>query len=270
MANASSELPIVLYHYHYSPFAKRLVWYLNLRGIPYVQCLQPPILPRPDLARLGIKYRRIPILTIGRDVYLDTRLIIQKLEPIRSASQPRLSAASSFSCSSSSSSSSAAAQEHLALERLLEALVVDGGIFMRAAQLLPLNLPLLRDPKFQADRADFRADARRPSRGETLALQAEAANEIAAVLALLETTLLADGRDWILATPAPSLADIEAVWPFHWLVGLPGALDSQVVSAERLPRVFAWIDRFDRAVKAAERANGEVKTRKRLTCRIPS
>lgn len=40
MANASSELPIVLYHYHYSPFAKRLVWYLNLRGIPYVQCVR--------------------------------------------------------------------------------------------------------------------------------------------------------------------------------------------------------------------------------------
>lgn len=34
-----SELPIVLYHYAYSPFARRLVWYLHLRGIPYSQCV---------------------------------------------------------------------------------------------------------------------------------------------------------------------------------------------------------------------------------------
>jgi glutathione S-transferase len=40
------------------------------------------ILPRPDLAELGIKYRRIPLLSIGRDVYLDTRLILSKLEEL--------------------------------------------------------------------------------------------------------------------------------------------------------------------------------------------
>jgi glutathione S-transferase len=33
-----SDLPIVLYHYAYSPFARRVVWYLHLRGIPYSQC----------------------------------------------------------------------------------------------------------------------------------------------------------------------------------------------------------------------------------------
>lgn len=34
-----SELPIVLYHYPYSPYARRVVWYLQLRGIPYSQCV---------------------------------------------------------------------------------------------------------------------------------------------------------------------------------------------------------------------------------------
>jgi len=37
-------------------------------------------MPRPDLAALGIHYRRIPLLSIGRDIYLDTRLILRKLE----------------------------------------------------------------------------------------------------------------------------------------------------------------------------------------------
>lgn len=43
---------------------------------------QPPVMPRPDAARLGIGYRRIPILAISRDIYLDTRLQLQKLEKL--------------------------------------------------------------------------------------------------------------------------------------------------------------------------------------------
>ncbi len=47
--------------------------------VPRLQ-IQPPIMPRPDIARLGIRHRRIPVMSIGRDVYLDTRLQLQKLE----------------------------------------------------------------------------------------------------------------------------------------------------------------------------------------------
>ena len=65
--------------------------------------MQPRILPRPDITRLGINYRRIPLLSIGRDVYLDTRLILQKLEQLP-LEQPRLAANSS--------------PEHRAIERL--------------------------------------------------------------------------------------------------------------------------------------------------------
>lgn len=38
-------------------------------------------LPRPELSELlGVSYRRIPIVTIGADVYCDTSLIISALE----------------------------------------------------------------------------------------------------------------------------------------------------------------------------------------------
>jgi glutathione S-transferase len=41
----------------------------------------PRMPPRVDLAdRLGIPYRRIPVLAIGRDVYVDTSLITDALE----------------------------------------------------------------------------------------------------------------------------------------------------------------------------------------------
>lgn len=43
-----------------------------------------------------------------------------------------------------------------------------------------------------------------------------------------------------------------AVWPFHWLVGLQGALPPSSISAKQYPRVFAWIDRFTKAVSNAK------------------
>jgi hypothetical protein len=35
---------LVLYHYTYSPYARRIVWYLTLRGIDFAQCVRlfPP------------------------------------------------------------------------------------------------------------------------------------------------------------------------------------------------------------------------------------
>lgn len=186
-------------------------------------------------------YRRIPVLSIGKDVYLDTRLIIQKLEALHPA-LPRLGAQG---------------LEQKAIERLLEALTIDAGIFTRASQLLPTDLPLLKDPEFQKDRADFTGV--KLTKETAAALRPEALNEIKNAMELLETTLLADGREWILKTEKPSLADIEAVWPFHWLIGLPGALPSDQVSAKQFPRLYAWVARFQKAVSAAATTQSRAK-----------
>lgn len=51
-----------------------------------------------------------------------------------------------------------------------------------------------------------------------------------------------------------------AIWPFHWLSTLKGALPSSYISAEQFPKVFAWIARFDRAVREAARVAGKAKT----------
>lgn len=206
--------------------------------------MQPPIMPRPDVSKLGIKYRRIPLMSIGRDVYLDTRLILQKLESYP-ASSPRLGAAENT--------------EHRAIERLLEVLNVDGGVFAWAASLLPRELPIMKDPKFLKDRAGF-MNGKATLGQKSPTARPEALNDLRNVFDLLETTLLADGRDWILKTEAPSLADIEAVWPLHWLNGLPGALSSDQISKTQFPKVFAWIERFDEAVNASGQNLGKVPT----------
>jgi hypothetical protein len=48
--------------------------------------------------------------------------------------------------------------------------------------------------------------------------------------------------------------DSIAIWPFHWLVSMPGALQASYISKDQFPRVFAWIQRFDNAIKEAKAA----------------
>lgn len=230
----TTDNDLILYHYSFSPYALRITWYLTLRGINYAQCMQPPILPRPDVHSLGINYRRIPLLAMGRDVYCDTRLILRKLEEkfpegALSASQP----------------------DHKALQSLLDKWTVE-TVFPWAAQLIPSSLPIMQDPKFQQDRKDF--SGANWDKDSIEAARPEALIHIRDSFAILETTLLADGRDWILKTDKPSLADIQAVWLFYWLNGLKGALPRELISHEQFPRVFAWIQRFHEAIKEARDA----------------
>ncbi|CAI4215162.1 unnamed protein product [Parascedosporium putredinis] len=231
---------IILFHYTYSPYARRVAWYLTLRGFLFGM-YPTPIMPRPDVARLGINYRRIPLLSIGRDVYLDTRLIIEKLEQLFPA-KPKLGATT--------------AAERL-IERLLQAFNIDGGIFGYCFQALPTDLPLLRDPVYYKDRADFMGF--KVSKESMTKDRADALKELRGAFDLLEHTLLADGRDWVLGTGSPRLADIEAIWPFHWLTGLPGALPAEIFSPSTYPKVYSWIRRFQKHLSDMKRENGRAK-----------
>ena len=185
---------IVFFHYPFSPIARQVVGYLTLRGIDYAECLQPPCLPREDLNALGVKYRRIPVMSIGRDIYCDSRLILQKLEE-----------------RFPDGALGASQADEKAVEKLLEDWVLDGGIFMRMTQAIPPEMPLLKDPKFTKDREDY--SGRSWSQENFKALRPEALTHIRAAFESLETGLLADGREWILKTEKPALADIHGQIP---------------------------------------------------------
>ena len=129
-------------------------------------------------------------MTFGRDIYCDTRLILQKLEEkfpsgALGASQP----------------------DQKAVEKLLEKWNIDAGVFVRAAQSLPPEMPLLNDPKFTKDREEY--TGRSWAKADVARMRPEALAHMRDAFDLLETGLLADGREWILETEKPSLADIE-------------------------------------------------------------
>jgi glutathione S-transferase len=154
--------------------------------------MQPNILPRPDLEALSINYRRIPVLSIGRDVYCDTRLILRKLE--QQFPEGALGATD---------------PDQRGIEKLLERWTVDAGIFARAVALIPTDLPSMSDPKFRKDRDGFSGRPGGFTKERVERGRPEALVHIRDAFELLETTLLADGRKWIFKTDKPSLGDIE-------------------------------------------------------------
>ncbi len=115
---------------------------------------------------------------------------------------------------------------------------------------------MLKDPKFNRDRADYMGVRR--TKEEAAALRPEAVHELQRAMRLLETTLLADGRDWLLKTEGPTLADIEAVWPLHWMIKLPEALPPHL--GEQFPKVYAWVERFSAATSAARKTAEKAET----------
>ena len=165
-----------------------------MKEVAYRQIqIQPPTMPRPDLEALNITHRRIPIVTHGRDVFFDTRLILPKLE--------------SLFPSGALGAGDTSEPELQALQLLFRRWTTDAGVFTRAVQLIPLNLPNMQDPKFRKDREDFSG---RPFNLEALKrARPEALAHIRDAFELLETTLLADGRKWVFKTEKPSLGDIE-------------------------------------------------------------
>lgn len=195
------------------------------------------MLPRPDIASLGISYRRIPIVSIGRDVYLDSRLQFAKLDAL-----------------SSSNSIAPSTPEHHLILALSSEYVTDAGIFARLAELLiSSDLPVVTDPNYQTDREDligFKID-----RDDLPAIHARAMQRLEGMCRLLETTILSDGRDFVFGGKEPSHGDIELVWPMLFVSSIPGILPEERFSAKTFPKVWAWIDRFKAAYDAAKEKN---------------
>jgi glutathione S-transferase len=191
---APTEKPI-LFHYPSSIYSHRVLWYLWLRGIEYDECIQPPVMPRPDLASLDVGYRKIPILSIGKDVYCDSRLIISKLEE----RYPNSSLASSTPAEAG-------------IRKLFENYSVDGGVFANTVRLMPYwtEVGLLQNKVFLDDRQKL-SNGRRMTKEAMEAGRPDGMQHIRQVFDLFETTFLADGRDWVLGTKELTVADIDAV-----------------------------------------------------------
>ena len=149
------------------------------------------MLPRPDMEALGVNYRRSPVMSVGRDMYVDSRMILQRLEELfpPSAEHPALST-----------------KETAGLAGLLNKFAVDAGVFARAVQTMPLHLPTLRNEKFMKDRAAFFG-----GRWDLQVVKEGRPDGLAHVRQCFDIaeSLFVDGRIWVGGTPDLTLADLE-------------------------------------------------------------
>ncbi|KAF2709742.1 hypothetical protein K504DRAFT_467691 [Pleomassaria siparia CBS 279.74] len=139
------------------------------------------------------------------------------------------------------------------IRKLLENWTIDGGLFANCVKLLPYWTPngLLQDQAFLDDRQGLmggrRLTAEVMEQGRPEGLQ-----HMRQAFEVVETTLLADGRKWILGGNEPTVADIDGVWPFEWLMIDPymaESLPEEFASEEKFPKTFAWVRRFMDEVK---------------------
>lgn len=130
------------------------------------------------------------MLALGRDIYVDSRLIVERLEERfpGSAAHPALSSPATAGVAA-----------------LLQKLMVDAGGFQNAVRLIPPQAPMLQDPKFLKDRAQYAGG--KSMSGGVIGWQ-EGVVHMRQIFELLES-MFADGREWIAGTPQVSLADLE-------------------------------------------------------------
>jgi glutathione S-transferase len=175
-------------------------------------------------------------MAIGKDIYCDSRLIISTLEKLYPNSRMAPSSPA----------------EH-GIRRLLEGFSVDGGLFANCVKLLPYWTPngLLSDQKFLDDRQGLMG-GRRMTAELMEAGRPEGLQHMRQAFEIFETTFLADGRKWILGGEEPTTADVDAVWPFEWLIVDPHmveCLPEEYASEQKFPKTFAWVRRFMEEVK---------------------
>lgn len=76
-----TSLPeIIAWDYQFAPNAQKSRNYLYATGTPFSICEQPFVIPRPILQNIGITYRRVPVLSIGKDVFPDNTTFIDALQ----------------------------------------------------------------------------------------------------------------------------------------------------------------------------------------------
>lgn len=71
---------LILHHYPMSPYSEKIRAILGYKGLAWRSVEIPIAAPKPDLLPLSGGYRKTPVLQVGRDVILDTALMVRVLE----------------------------------------------------------------------------------------------------------------------------------------------------------------------------------------------
>lgn len=168
-------------------------------------------MPRPVLTRLGLNYRRVPVLAVGRDIYCDSRCIIQSLEErYPSHNAPKLGVDPDTQ------------PFNHAIEKILEIWIME-LVFPKTTPLIPLDAFLARGPRWIEDRRQLTGWT---INKEILEEKLPDALVGARIQLNLVEMLLRDGRPWITGEQ-PGLSDIHLGFIFDWILRGEGELSAK-------------------------------------------
>lgn len=77
-----TETEIILHHYPLSTFSEKARLAFGLKRLAYRHVIVPVQAPKPDQTALTGGYRRAPMMQIGADIWVDTHLMLRKLEEL--------------------------------------------------------------------------------------------------------------------------------------------------------------------------------------------
>ncbi|KAK8170246.1 hypothetical protein IWX90DRAFT_383940 [Phyllosticta citrichinensis] len=264
-------LPVVLFGYEGSTFTLKARLALRLKQIPYTFVPVPGMAPRPIFRNaFALPYRKVPVLAIGRDIYIDTFLILEILEHrFPAPDYPTLYPAAEDG------------RTNRALTRLLTAYWADRPLFRASVGLMPAWL--WRSP-FGKDRGqlighplDAEKSARKiPENLTAFDVQLNVAEDWLRDAEQAHTKSHKTNKPWLLNTPKPSAADIALWHQLKWARDVARGENANVLGCEpeegesttvpiddvfnptRYPCVSSWFERFQVYVNALPKLEKKV------------
>ncbi|GBC08163.1 hypothetical protein RclHR1_07940002 [Rhizophagus clarus] len=233
------EPPIILYHYEGSPFSAKIVWALAIKKLKWTSVIVPLINRRPLLQLLVHGYRRIPVLQIGSDIFVDTKMILEELE--RRYPEPSIYPKRNGSDKSDRGIG------------FVISIWADSYFYGSTFNLLPFGSKDSSTPKifttkeFIEDRSSLIG---LPIKVEVpLSKRLYHVDRIKTNLEWIELQL-SDDREWFLDTPYPGIADIHVAMNL-WFINYLGLI-KDVMNSKLYPKTFSWLDRFLKYIKSNE------------------
>ena len=238
---------IVLFGYDSSPFTQKIRLTLRLLQLPYTFVLVPSMMPRPVLLdNFNLTYRKIPVLAIGKDMIIDTSLIIEWLHAHPALQAYRQSRSTQHEVHSNSRSR--------VLSRLLSSHYTDRPLFRLTTGMIP---SVVWKTHFGTDRAELIGHKLDPEK-----LEKKVPRNLAAIdtyLSILEPLFGDNG--WVLGGQEPTVADIALHYQLDWgekisrgegIEDLTGGGTGDgtgegmksVFNKQRYPGLWSWFERF--------------------------
>jgi glutathione S-transferase len=197
----------------FSPYGHKIRRALAASGISFQRSDQPAMLPRPILERLDITYRRIPVLAIGKDVYIDSSRIIDELQHRygKLAASPADKAYEAFGA----------------------------HVFATSLSIIPVAAVT---PEFKKDRETIFPALSRPDLDQ---LRPSGLAAMKAIYQVVEREFLGGSQGAFVGGAAEyALADVHVGWVLQWALETLGLGKEAGFGKEDLPRVYKWIESF--------------------------